>query len=178
MTIVTHPDFQIIKLTVSIVNDNNNITTTTNDGKNERNNNKPIEVPVKDAEKIHIVIPNGVQYQFTLYFQVKNKPYNNVRYKQVVKKHGITMRTRELEIGNYEPSPKIEKEGIKKEEEQEEEQEEEEQVVTYSKEFPIDETPSSRFSRGFYYCTSWYYVGDDKNPIITTDWTLEIVAKT
>ena len=47
MTIVTHPDFQIIKLTVSIVNDNNNITTTTNDGKMKRNNNKPIEVPVK-----------------------------------------------------------------------------------------------------------------------------------
>ena len=42
-----------------------------------------------------------------------------------------------MEIGNYEPSPKIEKEGIKKEEEEEEE---EEQVVTYSKEFPIDET--------------------------------------
>ena len=36
MTIVTHPDFQIIKLTVSIVNDNNNITTTTNDGKDEK----------------------------------------------------------------------------------------------------------------------------------------------
>ena len=69
-----------------------------------------------------------------------------------------------MEIGNYEPSPKIEKEGIKKEEEEQEEAEEE-QVVTYSKKFPIDETPSSRFSRGFYYCTSWYYVGDDKNQL-------------
>lgn len=171
MTIVTHPDFQIIKLTVTIINDTN---------KNNVNNtiDHPfIEVPVKNAEKIHIVIPNGVQYQFTLYFQVKNKSYNNVHYKQVVKKHGITMRTRELEIGSYDPSPKIEKREEVNEQEQEEEQEEE-QVVTYIKEFPIDETPSTRFSRGFYYCTSWYYVGDEKDPIITTDWTLEIVAKT
>ena len=55
MTIVTHPDFQIIKLTVSIVNDNNNITTTTNDGKDEKIITNLLKYQLKML-KIHIVI--------------------------------------------------------------------------------------------------------------------------
>ena len=85
------------------------------------------------------------------------------------------MRTRELEIGNYEPSPKIEKEGIKKEEEEEEE--EEEQVVTYSKNFQLMKLQVLDFLEDFIIVLHGIMLVMTKS-IITTDWTLEIVAKT
>ncbi|EMG49963.1 hypothetical protein G210_5043 [Candida maltosa Xu316] len=134
MTVFTHPDLQIIKIVINI------------------NGKEPFEVPVKDADSIDVKIPGGVKYHMTLHFQVKNKKLEDIRYIQVVKKAGITIRTRELEIGTYEPSDE-----------------------TYSKDFPEDETPSGWLTRGNYNCASTYYTGQDE--LFKNDWNLEIVAK-
>ena len=89
----------------------------------------------------------------TMHFQVKNKKYEDLRYIQVAKKAGITIRTRELEIGTYEPS----------------------EETVYTKDFPEDETPGSWLARGIYSCNSTYYAGDEE--LFSNDWNLEIVAK-
>ena len=56
----------------------------------------------------------------------RTKKYEDLRYIQVAKRI-ITIRTRELEIGTYEPS----------------------EETVYTKDFPEDETPGSWLARGF-----------------------------
>ncbi|AOW27003.1 hypothetical protein MG5_01354 [Candida albicans P57072] len=135
MPVETHSDFQVIKLVVNVK------------GK------EPFDVPVKGADSITVTIPGGVKYHMTMHFQVKNKKYEDLRYIQVAKKAGITIRTRELEIGTYEPS----------------------EETVYTKDFPEDETPGSWLARGIYSCNSTYYAGDEE--LFSNDWNLEIVAK-
>ena len=89
---------------------------------------EPFDVPVKGADSITVTIPGGVKYH-------------------------MTIRTRELEIGTYEPS----------------------EETVYTKDFPEDETPGSWLARGIYSCNSTYYAGDEE--LFSNDWNLEIVAK-
>lgn len=131
-----HPDLEIIKFVIQV------------EGK------EPATVQVAGADKIVFKIPESSKYNSTVYFKVKNRPLKNLKYKQIVKKAGVTIKTREEEIGQeFEPS--------------------EEEI--YSKTFPDDETPGGFFVRGSYYCTSQYYAGDEE--LILADWVLEIGKK-
>ena len=134
MAVETHPDFQIIKFVLHV------------------EGQEPKEVQVKDADEIHIQLPGGIKYYMTLHFQVKTQRYENVKYIQVVKKAGITIRKNELEIGSYDPSEEI-----------------------YTKDFPESDTPGSWLARGNYQNVSTYYEGDKE--LFATPWTLELVAK-
>ncbi|RCK64161.1 Rho GDP-dissociation inhibitor [Candida viswanathii] len=134
MPVESHPDFQIIKFVIHI-----------HDGED-------VEVPVKGADLIHFQLPGGIKYHMTLHFQVKNRRYENVKYIQVVKKAGITIRTTEYEIGSYDPSEEV-----------------------YTKDFPESDTPGGWLTRGNYQNVSTYYEGDEV--LIATPWTLELVAK-
>lgn len=134
MAVETHPDFQIIKFVLNVEGE------------------EPREVPVKGADTIHIQLPGGIKYYMTLHFQVKNRRYENVKYIQVVKKAGITIRTTEVEIGSYDPSEEI-----------------------CTKDFPESDTPGAWLARGNYSNTSTYYEGDQV--LFVTPWTLELVAK-
>ncbi|KAG7662176.1 uncharacterized protein J8A68_004304 [[Candida] subhashii] len=113
---------------------------------------EPIDFPILDAESISAKIPEGSKYRNTLYFKVQNKPLKNFRYHQDVKKAGLTVKTRDLEFGDFEPSDEI-----------------------YSVEYPEDETPSGFFSRGHFSAYSSYYAGDEL--LISHQWSLEICKK-
>ncbi|CCE86511.1 Piso0_005006 [Millerozyma farinosa CBS 7064] len=117
----------------------------------EINGGEEIFVDVLGADKIEFKIPESSKYVTTLYFRVKDKPIKGFKYKQVVKKHGLTVKSREIDIGDYEPSDEL-----------------------YSKRFPEDETPGGFLVRGVYPATSTYYVNGEE---VSVDWTLEIVKK-
>lgn len=130
----THPDIEIIKFGV-LVNEGEETFVDT------------------QLESIHFVIPENSKYVITAYFYVKNRPLENLRYKYVVKKHGIPMKNRELEMGNYEPSDEL-----------------------YSKTFPEDTTPGGFLVRGTFPAVSTYYAGDEE--LMTVEWSLEVTKKT
>lgn len=113
---------------------------------------EPIDFQILGVEAIHVKIPEGTKYRQTLQFEVKGRKLKNFRLHQEFKKAGITVRTRDLEFGEYEES-------------------EEPLTVDY----PEDETPSGFFARGVVHATSMYYDGDEL--LISHDWTLEIVKK-
>ncbi|EGW32652.1 uncharacterized protein SPAPADRAFT_61717 [Spathaspora passalidarum NRRL Y-27907] len=132
MVLKRHPDFEIIKFVLKV------------EGQD------PVDVPVKDVDSIHIKIPGGKKYIMEMHFVIMNRKLENFRYIQVVKKAGITVRTREVEIGSYEPGDEV-----------------------YVKKFPEDDSPGGFFSRGHYGANSTYYAGDEM--LVSNDWTLEIV---
>ncbi|CAK9436751.1 uncharacterized protein LODBEIA_P12730 [Lodderomyces beijingensis] len=134
MAIPTHPDLIPIEFVLHVV------------GKD------PVTIPVRGVDSINIKIPGGAKYFMTIKFQVKNRTLKDIKYKQNVKKGGITIRARELEIGTFEPS----------------------ETEIYTKDFPEDETPGGWLLRGNYYATSTYYAGDEL--LMAVDWTLEITA--
>ncbi|RLV94823.1 hypothetical protein JA1_001495 [Spathaspora sp. JA1] len=132
MVLQRHPDFEIIKFVLKVEGE------------------EPVDIPVKDVEEIHIQIPGGKKYFMEMHFLVKNRRLDDFKYKQVVKKAGITVRTREVEVGSYDPSEEI-----------------------YVKEFPEDESPGGFFMRGHYGANSTYFAGEEQ--LLSNDWTLEIV---
>ncbi|KAG5418244.1 hypothetical protein I9W82_003772 [Candida metapsilosis] len=97
-----------------------------------------------------VKIPGGVKYHNTFRFKVKNRKYENLRFKQVVKKGGITIRTTEVDLGTREPS----------------------ETEIYEVDTPEDETPSGWLTRGTYQATTYYYEGDKE--LFVAPWTLEI----
>ncbi|CCE85410.1 Piso0_005006 [Millerozyma farinosa CBS 7064] len=116
----------------------------------EINGGEETFVDVLGADKIELKIPESSKYVSILYFRV-NKPIKGFKYKQVVKKHGLTVKSREIDIGDYEPSDEL-----------------------YSKAFPEDDTPGGFLVRGVYPATSTYYVNGEE---VSDEWTLEIVKK-
>ncbi|KAI5954279.1 hypothetical protein KGF54_002054 [Candida jiufengensis] len=128
----SHPDFIPIKMETFI------------EGESE-----PRIVQVAGNDKIEFKIPGGVKYYTKFYFQVKNRKLENLLYKQIVKKGGVTIRSREIPLGSYEPSDEI-----------------------HTIDFPEDETPGGWLMRATYYATSTYSAGDEI--LIVNDWTLEI----
>ncbi|KAI3404557.1 hypothetical protein KGF56_002656 [Candida oxycetoniae] len=134
MPLQTHPDFVAIDLTLHV------------DGK------EPQHIPIDGAESIYVQIPGGVKYRMTLRFKVKNRELSNLKYKQNVKKAGVTVRSREVDLGTREPS----------------------ETEIYEQDFPEDETPGGWLMRGKYAATSYYSAGDEM--LIVNDWTLEITA--
>lgn len=134
MPSTTHPDLEILRFTVKV------------EGK------EPVTVSAGDNDEVEFKIPESSSYTFTLHFKVKNRALNNLRYKQVVKRHGLTVKSRELDIGDFEPS-----------------------TEEYSKEFPPDTTPGGFLVRGAYNATSTYFAGEEELKVV--DWTLEITKK-
>ncbi|KAI5962300.1 uncharacterized protein KGF55_003376 [Candida pseudojiufengensis] len=132
MPLQTHPDLIIVSFDLYI------------EGKDE-----PQIIPVDGQDEIHIAVPGGVKYYIKLNFKVKNRKLEDLNYKQIVKKGGVTIRTREVKLGSYEPSEEIR-----------------------SVDFPEDETPGGWLMRGTYYATSYYTAGSET--LMVSDWTLEI----
>ncbi|ODV77478.1 E set domain-containing protein [Suhomyces tanzawaensis NRRL Y-17324] len=110
------------------------------------------EVPVLGADKIEFKIPESSKYTVTIFFKVKNNKLTDLKYKQVVKKAGIPIKTRENELGTYEPSDEL-----------------------LSVTFPQDESPGGYFIRGTYPAQSTYYANGEELTVV--DWTLEITKK-
>lgn len=129
-----HPDLDILRFTVKV------------------EGHEPVTVNAADEDKIEFKIPENSTYTFTVHFLVKNRPLKGLRYTQVIKRHGVTVKNRELEIGDYEPS-----------------------TSEYSKEFPADTTPGGFLVRGLYNATSTYFAGDEE--LKAVEWTLEITKK-
>ncbi|KAG5418245.1 hypothetical protein I9W82_003773 [Candida metapsilosis] len=102
------------------------------------------------TEGIHVKIPGGAKYFTKLRFKIKNRKMENLNYKQVVKKGGIPIKTKEVDLGTREPS----------------------ETEIYEVDSPEDETPSGWLTRGTYYATTTYYEGDKE--LFSTQWTLEI----
>lgn len=135
MTLATHPDLEIIQFTVNI------------EGR------EPTVVQVAGADSIDFKIPESSKYSMTVHFKVKNRTLNDLKYKQVVKRHGITFKQRELAIGDsFEPSEEI-----------------------YTKTFEEDSTPGGFLIRGTYPATSTYFAGSEE--LFTAEWSLEITKK-
>ncbi|EDK36389.2 hypothetical protein PGUG_00487 [Meyerozyma guilliermondii ATCC 6260] len=110
-----------------------------------------IETPVSGADKVSVKIPESSNYVMTIHFKAKTD-LKDFRYKQVVKRKGITVKNREVEIGDYAASDEV-----------------------YSKEFPQDSTPGGFLIRGVYNAKSNYQAnGKD---ILIVEWELEIVSK-
>lgn len=134
MPLPTHPDLEVIKFEVRV------------EGK------EPVFVQVAGADSIDFKIPENSKYVTVIHFKVKNRSLKNLRYKQVVKKGGFALKTKEIELGDYEPSDEI-----------------------YAKETPEDTTPGGFMFRGSYPAESTYYVGDEE--LYTAEWSLEITKK-
>lgn len=134
MPVESHPDFIPVEFVLNVK------------GKD------PKRIPVEGQDSINVEIPGGSKYTMTLRFKVKNRNLTDLKYKQVVKKGGITIRSREVEIGTYDAS----------------------ETEIYEKTFAEDETPGGWIMSGTYYCTSTYFAGDEQ--LIVNDWTLQITA--
>ncbi|CAK7895262.1 hypothetical protein CAAN1_10S01530 [[Candida] anglica] len=135
MPIPTHPDLEILKYVLEV------------------EGSEPQDIIVKGAEKIDIKIPEGSKYSITVYFHVKNRELVDLKYTQVIKKLGIVLKQRDLQIGDsFAPS-----------------------TETYTKKFAEDVTPSGWATRGSFPATSTYYAGDEL--LYSVEWTLEITKK-
>ncbi|QWU86152.1 hypothetical protein CA3LBN_000370 [Candidozyma haemuli] len=111
------------------------------------------EVPVADVDEVIVSIPEGTTYQMSIVFKVSNRTLKGLKYKQVVKKGGIPLKTRELYIGDeFAPSEEY-----------------------HTKQFEKDTTPSGFLYRGKFPSTSTYFAGDEE--LFTSDWTLEVTKK-
>lgn len=130
-----HPDLEVLYFTVNV------------EGRD------PVKVDVLGKEDILFQIPESSTYSMTVHFKVKNRALNKLGYKQVVKRHGITIRARDLEIGDFEPS----------------------EDTVYEKSFPEDTTPGGFLVRGVYNATSTYYAGEEE--LMVVPWSLEITKK-
>lgn len=97
-----------------------------------------------------VKIPGGSKFVTTLKFKVKNRKLEKLRYKQVIKKGGFTIKSKEVDLGTREPS----------------------ETEVYAVDSPEDETPGTWVARGAYQATTTYYEGDDE--LFSTQWTLEI----
>lgn len=111
------------------------------------------EVPVAAVDKVVVSIPEGTNYQMTIVFKVSNRTLKNIKYKQVIRKGGIPLKSKEFFMGDeFAPS-------------------EEE----YTKQFEKETTPAGFLYRGTFPSTSTYFAGDEE--LFTSDWTLEVTKK-
>ncbi|KAI5963841.1 hypothetical protein KGF57_001216 [Candida theae] len=134
MTIHHHPDFIPYQYIVHI-----------------KGEDKPLVTDVESAESIHIKIPAGVKFYQIVRFKVKNRKLENLHYKQLTKKAGLTIKKIEVDLGTHEPS----------------------ETEIYEVQTPEDSTPGGWLTKGQYSSTTTYYEGDKE--LYTDDWILEII---
>lgn len=134
MTIHQHPDFIPHQYIVHI-----------------KGQDEPLVTNVEGQKEVHSKIPGGVKFHQTVRFKVKNRKMENLRFVQVTKKAGITIKKIEVKLGTREPS----------------------ETETYEVETPEDETPGGWLTKGKYASATTYYEGDKE--LYTDDWTLELV---
>ncbi|CAN3355161.1 hypothetical protein DICA3_C20538 [Diutina catenulata] len=112
---------------------------------------EPFDVEVGGPD-LRVKIPESSKYVTTVHFKVTGASVKAFQYKQVAKKAGIPIKSRDILVGDYEPSD-----------------------TEYSFPFPEDTTPGGFLMRGSYPITSTYIIdGEDKTVI---EWTTEVVAK-
>lgn len=111
------------------------------------------EVPVASVDDVLFSIPEGTTYQMTIVFEVKNRTLKNLKYKQVIRKGGIPLKSKEFFMGE-EFAPLDE---------------------PYKTTFEKDTTPAGFLYRGSFPSTSTYFAGDEE--LFTSEWTLEISKK-
>lgn len=111
------------------------------------------DVPVAGVDDILVTIPEGTNYQMTIVFKVSNRTLKNIKYKQVIRKGGIPLKSKEFLMGE-ECAPSEEE---------------------YVKQFEKETTPSGFLYRGTFPATSTYYAGDEE--LFISDWTLEVTKK-
>jgi hypothetical protein len=133
MPLPTCPDFEVIKFEVTV------------------EGGESFDVPVKDADSIHIKVPENSKYVTTIHFKVK-KDLKGFTYKQQVKKAGIVVKTREIELGDYEANDEV-----------------------YSKEFPEDTTPGGFLFRGQFPAVSTYCANGEE--LLVVEWITEVTKK-
>lgn len=107
-------------------------------------------------QKLHFILPESSTYHLSIRFKVTKRPLKNLKYYQVVKKHGLPFKTRDIEITpiaevNNNESP--------------------EHVFK----FPPDTLPGGALIRGKYPAQSKFY--EDGKEIFACDWIIEIVKK-
>lgn len=128
-----HPDLQIVRFVTLLVDSNEEIVTEVGEG----------EAPI-------CKIPENCTYITTIHFIVKNRTLKNLHYRQDVKKAGITVKTRHMELGP-EFAPRDE---------------------PYAVTVPKDTTPGGFMFRGKFGCNSIYMA--DKEVLMEIPWQLEI----
>lgn len=135
---MTHPDVTIQQFTVNVVG------------------REPEVVVVSPDKPIHFKIPESSKYTMTIRFSVQNNTLKDFKYHQTIKRAGLTVKLREMEVGpEFAPST--------------------EENPYYEVTFPEDETPGGFLVRAQYPSTSTYYANGEE--LWTSEWTLEIVKK-
>lgn len=131
----SHPDLTIVKFVCSV------------EGQEDK------EIQVEGVDEVKVKIPENSKYTMTIFFKVNNNELKDLKYVQVMKKHGLTVKQRDMFIGeSYSPSEEI-----------------------YSKTFEQDVTPGGFLVRGVYPATSTYSANGET--LFTSDWSLEITKK-
>lgn len=104
------------------------------------------------APDLKVKITESSKYVTTIHFTVTGAPVKGFHYKQVVKKAILSLKLREIDIGDFEPSD-----------------------TEYTFDFPEDTTPGGFLLRGNFPIVLTYSVGGKE--LVTIDWTTEVVAK-
>lgn len=132
---VEHSNLEILKFTVNL-----------EDG-------TTYDVQVKGNDDVKVEIPENTEYQMTIHFLVKEAELKDLSYKQSIKKFGIVMKTKTVEVGpEFQPR-------------------EEPYLVTFAK----DVTPGGMMTRGDFACTSTYTANGEV--LFEAHWTLLITQK-
>ena len=105
-------------------------------------------------EKMHMILPEYCTYHLTIYYRVKKRAIKNLHYYHGVKKAGIAIKTRNLDIGDVEPN---------------------EGDTLHKAVFEADTLPGGYFIRGTYPANTIFL--EDKKPIFNFDWNIEIAKK-
>ncbi|XP_060076500.1 probable rho GDP-dissociation inhibitor [Ylistrum balloti] len=122
------------------------------EGKPEEN----ISMDLKDLESLKnttFEVVEDSKYKIVVLFHVQREIVTGLKYKQVAKRKGLTVETKNIMIGSYGPA-------------------ENEQCYTSS----VEEAPKGMLARGVYNMKSTF-IDDDKHEYLKFEWKLEIVKK-
>lgn len=105
-------------------------------------------------EKIHVILPEHSTYHLVIHYKVKERPIKQLHYYHAVKKAGIPIKTRSIELGDVDPNT----------------------GDTYHiAKFEPDTLPGGMFIRGTYPANSIFL--EAGKPIFSFDWSIEIAKK-
>ncbi|GJJ79153.1 Rho GDP-dissociation inhibitor [Entomortierella parvispora] len=104
-----------------------------------------------EALKQHsFTIKEGVEYRLKVVFKVQHEVVSGLKYRQVVKRMGVTVDKSEEMIGSYAANPQ-----------------------TYEKKFAVEEAPSGMMARGHYEAKS-KFIDDDGTIHKEWNWSFDI----
>lgn len=106
-------------------------------------------------QQTHFILPEYSIYHLTICYKIK-KPVTSLKYHQVVKKHGIPFKTRNLNMAHGHVNC-------------------EDTTPVHSIKFPADSVSGGALIRGKYPAQSRFLMGDHE--LLTCDWTIEVMKK-